>query len=104
MAENEKGAPNPADTDTSLPRESWEKKLLEKEHTALFSDTQEQPAGPETVFAEKDDSNAKKPPFGRRLWSLLLLLTMKAELMQQLKILFHRITAQLQSFLQAKVY
>ncbi len=75
MAENEKGAPNPADTDTSLPRESWEKKLLEKEHTALFSDTQEQPAGPETVFAEKDDSNAKKPPFGRRLWSLLLLLT-----------------------------
>lgn len=74
MSENENNAPLPADTDTSLPRESWEKKLMEKEHTALFSDAQEKPAEKPAAGAEKE-SAAKKPSSGRGLWAFLLLLT-----------------------------
>ncbi len=69
MSENENNTPFPADTDTSLPRESWEKKLLEKEHTALFSDAQETPAQEPAV------PPAKQPASGRGLWAFLLLLT-----------------------------
>lgn len=75
MSENEKDAPSPADTDTSLPRERWEKKLLENEHTALFSDTQGKSAEDETASDKKAAANAKKPFSGHGIWASLLLFT-----------------------------
>lgn len=73
MSENEKEAQLPEGTDTSLPREDWEKKLMEKEHTALFSDEQEPTDAP--AAAQTGGSAGKKPFSGRGLWSFLLLLT-----------------------------
>ncbi len=69
MPEQENEVQLPDDTDTSLPRESWEKKLMEQEHTALFSDTQTKPA----------EDNAKNPALrphsSHSFWAFLLLLT-----------------------------
>lgn len=73
MAENEKDTQLPADTDTSLPRESWEKKLMEQEHSALFSDAQEKTAEEPQPAAQPVPEN--KPSSGRGLWAFLLLLT-----------------------------
>ena len=75
MSENENDTLLPADTDTSLPRENWEKKLMEQEHTALFSDAQEKPAEAAPGDADKQTADAKKPHSGRGLWAFLLLLT-----------------------------
>lgn len=77
MSENEKDAPIPADTDTSLPRESWEKKLMEHETTALFSSSQEQTTETETDSTNKTKNSSGKAKLssGRGLWALLLLLT-----------------------------
>lgn len=77
MSENEKDAPIPADTDTSLPRESWEKKLMEHENTALFSSSQAQTTETETDSTNKTKNSSGKAKLssGRGLWALLLLLT-----------------------------
>ncbi len=67
MSENEKDALLPEGTDTSLPRTDWEKKLMEKEHTALFSDAQETPAPQSKPQGEASS--------GHGFWAFLLLLT-----------------------------
>lgn len=64
MPEQENEIKLPDSTDTSLPRESWEKKLMEQEHTALFSDTQ--------TFSTETPS---KKPSAHTVWAFLLLLT-----------------------------
>jgi len=69
MPENEKDQLIPADTSTGLPREDWEKKLQEKEHTALFSDAQENPA-PEP----KPEPEPKKSAPAGGVWAFLLAL------------------------------
>lgn len=65
MPENENDHFIPEDTSTGLPRESWEKKLKEKEHTALFSDAQETPA--------PKPEPKKSAPAGS-VWAFLLVL------------------------------
>ncbi len=63
MAENEKESLT-ANTDTSLPREQWEKKLLDNEKTVFL------PAA-----EKKEDKKSFKRPSGRFVWAFLLLLT-----------------------------
>ena len=64
MPENEKDG-LPADTNTSLPKEQWEQKLLENEKTALL-----------TAEGKKDESKKSfKRPSANHFWAFLLLLT-----------------------------
>lgn len=68
MEENEQTNPPFKDTTTSLPKDQWEKKLLENEKTAT----------PTTLGEKKDESQNFVPPSKRtthNTWASLLLLT-----------------------------
>lgn len=64
MSENKK-EDQQADTNTNLPREEWEKKLLENEKTSLLPPCEE----------KKEEKQAAKRPSSGGLWAFLLLLT-----------------------------
>ena len=64
MSENKQEG-RQADTNTSLPKEDWEKKLLENEKTALLPPVEE----------KKEEKPAFKRPSSGGLWAFLLLLT-----------------------------
>lgn len=64
MAENEK-KDIPSQTDSSLPKDQWEKKLLENEKAALLPPAEEKPQQKKTF----------KKPAALAVWAFLLLLT-----------------------------
>lgn len=68
MSEQEKDTQSPAETNTNLPSENWEKKLLENEPTALLTNK------PENQAEESAKTQIVKQP-SHSLWAFLLLLT-----------------------------